>query len=117
MILIEYYMYEGEHYAISSRRISVYTIKCLYGRSRRRPAIRRSNPVLAPVFVRPKKIILIKREYSISMKQKLLEMIQVTVWLHSDEFIFVWFNKNEKGRQNRSSATKTELLRRAGATT
>ena len=33
------------------------------------------------------------------MKQKLLEMIQVTVWLHTDEFIFVWFNKNENGRQ------------------
>ena len=37
------------------------------------------------------------------MKQKLLEMIQVTVWLHTDELIFVWFYKNENGRQNRSS--------------
>ena len=66
--------------------------------------------------VRPKKIILIKKVRN-SMKQKLLEMIQVTVWLHTDEFIFVWFYKNENGRQNRSSGTKTELLRRAGATT
>ena len=51
------------------------------------------------------------------MKQKLLQMIQVTVWLHTDEFIFVWFYKNENGRQNRSSDAKTELLRQAGATT
>ena len=51
------------------------------------------------------------------MKQKLLEFIQVTVWLHTDEFIFVWFYKNENGRQNRTSGAKTELLRRAGATT
>ena len=41
------------------------------------------------------------------MKQKLLEMIQVTVWLHNDEFIFVWFYENENGRQNRSSGAKT----------
>ena len=33
------------------------------------------------------------------MKQKLLEMIQVTVWLHTYEFIFVWFYKNENERQ------------------
>ena len=45
------------------------------------------------------------------MKQKLLEMIQVTVCLHNDEFIFVWFYENENGRQNRSSGAKTELLR------
>ena len=51
------------------------------------------------------------------MNQKLLEMIQDTVWLHTDEFNFVWFYKNENGRQNRSSGPKTELLRRAGATT
>ena len=51
------------------------------------------------------------------MKEKLLEMIQVTVWLHTDEFIFVWFYKNENGRHTRSSGAKTELLRRAGATT
>ena len=38
------------------------------------------------------------------MEQKLLEMIQVTVWLHTDEFIFVWFYKNENGQQNRSSS-------------
>ena len=35
------------------------------------------------------------------MKQKLLEMIQVTsVELHTDELIFSWFYKNENGRQN-----------------
>ena len=51
------------------------------------------------------------------MKQKLLEMIQVTVWLHTDEFIFVWFYKSENGRQNCSSGASTELLRRAGAKT
>ena len=31
------------------------------------------------------------------MKQKLLEMIEVTVWIHTDEFIFVWFYGNENG--------------------
>ena len=41
-----------------------------------------------PFFIRPKKIILIKRRGN-SMKQKLLEMIQVAVWLHTYEFIFV----------------------------
>ena len=51
------------------------------------------------------------------MKQKLLEMIQVTVWLYTDEFIFVWFYKNENGRQNRSSGVKIVLLRRAGSKT
>ena len=51
------------------------------------------------------------------MKQKLLEMIQATVWLYNDEVIFVWFYTNENGRQNRSSGAKAELLRRAGATT
>ena len=51
------------------------------------------------------------------MKKKLFEMIQVTVWLHTDEFIFVKFYINENGRQNHSSGAKTELLRWAGATT
>ena len=61
------------------------------------------------------------------MKQKLLEIIQVTVWLHhrvigglrplhTDEFIFLWFYKNGNGRQNRYSGAKIELLRRLGAT-
>ena len=49
------------------------------------------------------------------MKQKLSEMVQVTVLFHTDEFIFVWSFKN--GRQNRSSGAKTGLLRRAGAKT
>ena len=51
------------------------------------------------------------------MKQKLLEMIQVAIWLHTDEYIFVWSEKNGNGCQNRSSGAKTELLRRAVATT
>ena len=51
------------------------------------------------------------------MRQKLLEIIQVAVWIHNDAFSFVWFYKNETGRQNRSSGAKTELLRRADATT
>ena len=50
------------------------------------------------------------------MKQKLLEMIQVTAWLNTDELIFVWFYKDQNGRQNFSGA-KTELLRRVGSTT
>ena len=52
------------------------------------------------------------KRQGISMKQKLLEMIQVTVWLHTDEFIFVWFYKNQNRHQNHSSGAKTELLRR-----
>ena len=51
---------------------------------------------------RPKKIILIKRRGN-SMKHNLLEMIQVTVWLHTNEFIFVWFYQTKPG-------AKTELL-------
>ena len=51
------------------------------------------------------------------MKQKKLERIQVNVWIHTNEFIFVWFYKNENGRQNYSSGAKTKLLGRAGATT
>ena len=50
-----------------------------------------------------------------SIKQKLLEMIQVTVLFHNDEFIFVWSFKNGNGRQNRSSDAKNGLLRRTGA--
>ena len=72
----------------------------------------RSNPVLAPeerfwrqFFVRPNKIILIKRRGR-SVKQKLLEMVQATVLFHTDEFIFVWSFKNGNGRQNRSSGAK-----------
>ena len=51
------------------------------------------------------------------MKQKMLEMVQVTVLFHTDEFIFVWSFKNGNGRQNCSSGAKTGLLRRAGAKT
>ena len=63
----------------------------------------RSNPVLAlkegfwrPFFVRPKKILLIKRRGK-SIKQKFLEMVQVTDLFHNDEFIFVWSLKNGNG--------------------
>ena len=52
----------------------------------------------ARFFVRPKKIISIKRRGK-SMRQKLLEMFQVTVLFHTDEFIFVWSFKNGNGRQ------------------
>ena len=51
------------------------------------------------------------------MKQKLFEMVQVTVLFHTDEFIFVWSFKNGNGRHNRSSGSKNGLLRRAGAKT
>ena len=40
------------------------------------------------------------------MKQKLLEMIQVAVLFHTDEFIFVWSFKNGNGRQNRPRVPK-----------
>ena len=42
------------------------------------------------------------------MKQKLVEMVQVTVLRHTDEFIFdrIGF-KNGNGRQNSSSGAKT----------
>ena len=42
------------------------------------------------------------------MKQKLLKIIQVTIWLHTDEFIFVWSYKSGNGRQNRSPSAKTD---------
>ena len=45
-------------------------------------------PRIAPVFVRPKKIVLIKSRGK-SMKQKSLIMVQATVFFHTDEFIFV----------------------------
>ena len=32
-------------------------------------------------------------------------MIQVTGWLHTDEFFFVWIYKNKNGRQNRVTST------------
>ena len=46
-----------------------------------------------------KKIILTKRRGK-SMKQKLLEIVQVTVLFQTDEIIFVWSFKNGNGRQN-----------------
>ena len=51
---------------------------------------------MASFFERPENIILIKRRGK-SIKQKLLEMIQVTVLFHTDEFILVWSFKNGTG--------------------
>ena len=50
----------------------------------------RRTPVLAP-------------EAGGSMKQKLLEMVQVIVLFNTDGFIFVWSFKNGNGCQNHSS--------------
>ena len=65
------------------------------------------NPVLAPeerfwrpFFVRLKKNILVNMQGKSMRKYELLEMIQVTVLFHTDEFIFVWTYKNGNGRQN-----------------
>ena len=33
-------------------------------------------------------------------------MVQVTVWLHTDEFSFVWLYKNENGRETTPRAPK-----------
>ena len=52
-----------------------------------------------------------------SMKQKLSEMVQVTVLFHTNQYIFVWSFQNGNGRQNHSQGAKTGLLRRAGAKT
>ena len=57
---------------------------------------------MALVFCKAKKYYIDHEGRENIMKQKLLEMIQVTVCLHTDEFIFVWFYKNENGRQNHS---------------
>ena len=40
------------------------------------------------------------------MKQKSLEMIQVTVWLHADEFILFCFTKKETGPKIDPRGTK-----------
>ena len=68
---------------------------------------------MAPVFCQAKKDY-IDQEAGKSMKQKLLEMVQVTVLFHNDKFIYVWSFKNGKGRQNCSSGAKTGILRRVG---
>ena len=47
------------------------------------------------------------------MKQNLLEMIKLLFGF----ILMSLFHTDEIGRQNRSSGTKTELSRRAGATT
>ena len=40
------------------------------------------------------------------MKQKLLEIIQVIVWLHIDNLIFVWFTKMKTGAKTAPRAPK-----------
>ena len=40
------------------------------------------------------------------MKQKLLEMIQVTVWLHTDEFFFLVIQKTKTGAKTNPQAPK-----------
>ena len=69
---------------------------------------------MVPVFFKARKDY-IDQEAGESMKQKLSEMVQVTVLFHTNEFIFVWSFKNGNGRQNRSLGAKIRLLRRAGA--
>ena len=46
------------------------------------------------------------------MKQKWLEMIQVTVWVHTDHLFWFGFTKNKTGTK-----TAPVLFRRTGATT
>ena len=46
------------------------------------------------------------------MKQKLLEMIQVTVWLHTDHLFMFGFTKTKTG----AKTSPLLLLRWAGAT-
>ena len=76
-----------------------------------------------PFFIRLKKIIPIKRRGN-NMKQRLLEIIQVTVWLHTDELIFLWFYKKRKrapkpllGRQNWVTSTVARHTLVPGLTT
>ena len=40
------------------------------------------------------------------MKQKLLEMIQVTVWLHTDELFMFGFTKTKTGAKTATRAPK-----------
>ena len=51
------------------------------------------------------------------MNQKLLEMVQVTVLFHTDEFIYVWSYKTETGAKTAPRGAKTGLLRWVGAKT
>jgi len=54
---------------------------------------------LAHVLCKAKKNY-IYQEAGENMKQKLLEMVQVTLLFHTDEFIFVLSLNNGNGRQN-----------------
>ena len=75
----------------------------------------RSNTVLAaeeqfwrPFLERPKKIILIKRWWN-SVKQKLLKMIQVTVWIHTDHLYLFGFTKTKTGAKTAPRAPKLRV--------
>ena len=48
------------------------------------------------------------------MKQKLLKMIQVTVWLHTDNLFLFGFTKTKTVA---TTAPRAQKLQRAGATT
>ena len=70
------------------------------------------NPVEVTQFWRPRSGFGQKKDYidqeaGDQYETKVVQMIQVTVWLHTNEFIFGCFYKNEDGR---SSGAKTELL-------
>ena len=86
-----YRHYMADHADVRSRRSVVNPGTTLW-----RPPVEVTQ-FCRPFYVRLKKIILIKRREN-SMNQKLLKMIQVIVWRHTDEFIFVWFYTNENGR-------------------
>ena len=72
---------------------------------------------MAPVFCKAeKKIILIKRRVK-SLKQKLLEMVQVTVLFHTDEFHFCLVFQKREWAPKPTLAAETGLLRQVGAKT
>ena len=57
---------------------------------------------MSPIFCKAKKGYIDKEAWE-SMKQKLLEMFQVTVLFYTDEFIFVWSFKNRKATNSGSN--------------
>ena len=79
-------------------------------RPSKKPSFSTRGAVLAPTFCKAKKDYIDQEVRGKSMKQKCLEMVQVTVLFHTDEFIFVWSVKNGNGRQNRSSGAKPAQL-------
>ena len=61
------------------------------------------------LFCMTKKIILIKRRGN-SMKQKLLEIFQVAVWLHTDELFLSGFKKTKTCAKTAPRARKLSYL-------